>query len=157
MSIQVTAEGRLTAQPEVRFSQAGKAWVTGTVASNERRLNKQTNEWEDGSTTFLRFKMFGRTAEAVGQLAKGELVIVTGRLEQSDYEDKQGQRRTSYDVIAASVATVVRNQVSSAAPAAHGGAGAASWGTSVPNASSGAPGASQGDPWAQPFEQESPF
>lgn len=156
--IQVTAEGRLTGQPEVRFSQAGKAWVTGTVASNERRLNKQTNEWEDGSTTFLRFKMFGRTAEAVGQLAKGELVIVTGRLEQSDYEDKQGQRRTSYDVIAVSVATVVRNQVSSAPPAVHGGAGAASWGASVPNASSGAPGASQGDPWGADFSAENaPF
>ena len=148
--IQVTAEGRLTAQPELRYSQAGKPWATCTVVSNERRKN-QAGDWEDVNTTFLNVKVFGNTAEAVVNLTKGTLVVVVGKLVQRDYEDKQGNKRTSYDLVASHVAETVRFAPSSA-PAQPGGAGAASWGTSVPNASSGAPSGSQ-DAWAQPFDQ----
>ena len=154
--IQVTAEGRLTAQPELRYSQAGKPWATCTVVSNERRKN-QAGEWEDTNTTFLNVKVFGNTAEAVANLTKGTLVVALGKLVQRDYEDKQGNKRTSYDLVASHVAETVRFMPQSV-PAPHGGAGAASMGTSVPNASSGAPAAAQGDPWAQNFDtQDAPF
>ena len=162
--IQVTIEGRLTAQPEVRFSQAGKPWATFTIVSNERRQN-QAGDWEDTNTTFLRAKMFGQKAEALAGLDKGELVIASGKLVQNDFEDKDGNRRTSYDLIISSIGRVVRNaqpaQNANAAPA--GGSGAASWGTNTPGTVSGAhsgsqPQTPQSEIWGgAPTDTETPF
>lgn len=161
--IQVTIDGRLTAQPEVRFSQAGKPWATGTIVSNERRKN-QAGEWEDANTTFLRFKMFGAVAEALAGLDKGELVVATGKLVQSDWEDKDGNKRQSFDLIVSSIGRMVTNNTRSGSPAPAGGAGAAGWGTGVPNASSGAHSGSQQashqDIWGQApgtYQDETPF
>lgn len=147
--IQVTVDGRLTAQPEVRFSQAGKPWATFTIVSNERRKN-QAGEWEDANTTFLRSKMFGQAAESLAGLDKGELVVAHGKLVQNDYEDKDGNKRTSFELIVSSIGRMVTNRSQGGSapswpPAAPGGAGAAGVGTSVPNIISGAQGAAQRD------------
>lgn len=149
MTIQVTAEGRLTAQPEVRFSQAGKPWATGTIVSNERRQNKQTQEWEDANTTFLRFKMFGAQSEALANLSKGELVVASGKLVQNDWEDKDGNKRQSVEMIVSTIGTVVRNQPQGQRGTPAGGTGAASWGDSQSSGAQAAGGA-QGAAWAKP-------
>lgn len=159
--IQVTIDGRLTAQPEVRYSQAGKPWATGTIVSNERRQNRDTGEWEDASTTFLRFKMFGAAAEALAGLDKGELVLASGKLVQNDYEDRDGNKRTAFDLIVSSIGRLVTNTTRQSAVAPFGGSGAAAWGVTQPGAGSGAPGGSQ-DQWAAPSgdawaDADSPF
>src|SRR5260221_1908563 len=94
----VTVIGTVTSDPELRFTPSGAAVANWTVASNERRLNKQTNEWEDGAATFLRCSIWRQAAENVAEsLHRGDRVIVTGHLKQREYE-KDGQKRTAYEL-----------------------------------------------------------
>ncbi|MEV1079911.1 single-stranded DNA-binding protein [Streptomyces sp. NPDC050211] len=88
----LTGVGRLTSDPELRFTQSQKAVASVTLAFNSRRLNKQTNEWEDGDTFFVRGTAWERLAESVAEsLAKGMEVIVTGELRTERWE-KDGQK-----------------------------------------------------------------
>lgn len=88
----LTGVGRLTADPELRFTQAGKAVASIALAFNSRRLNQQTNQWEDGDTFFIRGTLWERLAEnATETLAKGMEVLVTGDLRTERWE-KDGQK-----------------------------------------------------------------
>ncbi|MEH0428807.1 single-stranded DNA-binding protein [Streptomyces stelliscabiei] len=88
----LTGVGRLTADPELRFTQAGKAVASIALAFNSRRLNQQTQQWEDGDTFFVRGSVWERLAEnATESLAKGMEVIVTGELRTESWE-KDGQK-----------------------------------------------------------------
>lgn len=94
----VTVIGTVTADPELRFTPSGVAVANWSVASNERRLNKQSGEWEDGAATFLRCSVWRDAAENVAEsLHRGDRVIVTGRLKQREYE-KDGVKRTAYEL-----------------------------------------------------------
>lgn len=94
---QITLVGNLTADPELRFTQAGKAWATLRLACNDRTKNDQ-GEWVDGETTFIDVVTW-RAAEAVNStLAKGSRVLVTGTLKQRDYQTASGEKRTAYQV-----------------------------------------------------------
>ena len=96
---QVTIVGRLTADPELRFTQSGLPVASLTVASNARTFDKSTNEWKDGEPLFLRGSVWRDYAEHVaGSLHKGDHVIVVGSLEQRSYETKEGEKRTSYEI-----------------------------------------------------------
>jgi single-strand DNA-binding protein len=95
---EITMIGTLTAAPELRFTPSGAAVVNFTVASNERRLDKDTGQWVDGDATFLRCNLWRQPAENVAEsLDKGQRVIVTGQLKQRSYE-KDGQKRTAYEL-----------------------------------------------------------
>ncbi|MCD7440279.1 single-stranded DNA-binding protein [Streptomyces lincolnensis] len=88
----LTGVGRLTADPELRFTQAGKAVASIALAFNSRRLNQQTQQWEDGDTFFVRGTVWERFAEnATESLAKGMEVLVTGELRTERWE-KDGQK-----------------------------------------------------------------
>ena len=77
------------------------------MASNSRRKNQQTGQWEDGDTTFLSVSAFGGLGENVAsRFKKGSKVNVAGQLKQREYE-KDGQKRTVYEVTANSVAEPV--------------------------------------------------
>lgn len=90
----VTIVGNLVADPELRFTPAGDAVANFTVASTPRTLNRQTQEWEDGTALFLRCSVWRQQAENVAEsLTRGARVVVTGRLRQRSYE-KDGQKRT---------------------------------------------------------------
>lgn len=96
---QVTVIGTLTADPEVRFTQSGAAVAGFTIASNDRRKNVQTGEWEDGDATFLRCNVWREYAENVAEsLTRGSRVIAVGRLKQRSYETKEGEKRTVYEL-----------------------------------------------------------
>ena len=110
MTIRTTATATLVADAELRFSQAGKAICKMRVASNERRFNRDTNQWEDGDSTFIDVTVFGAKAEACAELRKGQLVLIDGKLKSRDWEDKQGQKRTSYEILADEIATIVKAQ-----------------------------------------------
>jgi len=91
----ITVIGNLTDDPELRFTPSGAAVANFTVASTPRSFDRQTNEWKDGETLFLRCSVWRQVAENVAEsLQKGMRVIVQGRLVSRSYEDREGQRRT---------------------------------------------------------------
>lgn len=95
----ITVVGNLTADPELRYTQNGKAVVNGTIASTPRTLDRQSNEWKDGEALFLRFSAWDQFAEHIaGSLTKGTRVIAQGRLKQRSYETKEGEKRTSIEL-----------------------------------------------------------
>lgn len=91
--------GNLTADPELKFTPSGSAVANFTIASTPRSFNKQSNEWEDGETLFLRSSIWREAAENVAtSLTKGTRVIAQGALKQRSYETREGEKRTSYEL-----------------------------------------------------------
>ena len=100
-------EATLVADPELRYANNGNSVTNFRVASNSRRKNQQTGQWEDGDTTFLSVSAFGGLGENVAsRFKKGSKVNIAGQLKQREYE-KDGQKRTVYEVTANSVAEPV--------------------------------------------------
>jgi single-strand DNA-binding protein len=94
----ITVVGNLTADPELRFTASGHAVASFTVASTPRSFDRNSNEWKDGETLFLKCSVWRQYAENVAEsLTKGARVIVVGRLKQRSYE-KDGQTRTVYEL-----------------------------------------------------------
>lgn len=79
MSNHQSITGRLGDDVELRFTPNGKAVANGAIADTPRRLNRDTNQWEDaGETLWLRFSLWGAKAEALAEVArKGDLVMAT--------------------------------------------------------------------------------
>ncbi|WP_275690048.1 single-stranded DNA-binding protein [Actinomyces marmotae] len=91
----ITIIGNLTADPEMRFTPSGAAVASFTIASTPRTFNRQTNEWQDGQTLFMRCSIWRDAAENVAEsLTKGMRVIAQGRLQQRSYTDREGAQRT---------------------------------------------------------------
>lgn len=95
----ITVVGRLTDDPELKFTPSGAAVANFTVASNNRIFDKQSNEWRDGDTIFLRCAAWRQLAENVAEsLTKGTQVIVTGALKVRNYERQDGSKGTSVEI-----------------------------------------------------------
>jgi len=95
----ITVCGNLVDDPELRFTPAGAAVAKFRVASTPRTFDKQTNEWKDGESLFLTCSVWRQAAENVAEsLARGTRVIVQGRLKQRSYEDREGVKRTVYEL-----------------------------------------------------------
>ncbi|WP_306879661.1 single-stranded DNA-binding protein [Paenarthrobacter nicotinovorans] len=91
----ITVIGNLTSDPELRFTPSGSAVANFTIASTPRTFDRQSNEWKDGETLFLRASVWREAAENVAEsLTKGTRVIVSGRLKSRSYETKEGEKRT---------------------------------------------------------------
>jgi single-strand DNA-binding protein len=91
----LTLIGNLTSDPELRFTPSGAAVANFTVASTPRAFDRQSNEWKDGETLFLRCSVWRDAAENVAEsLQRGSRVIVTGRLKSRSYDTKEGEKRT---------------------------------------------------------------
>ncbi len=148
--IPITITGNLTNDPELRFTPSGAAVASFTVASSSRVLDKQTNEWKDGDTTFLRCNVWRQYAENVAEsLQRGMRVIVNGRLKQRSYETKEGEKRTVYEVEVDDVGPALKYATAKVTKVSRGGAGG---GFGAP--SGGEAGASD-DPWATPAAGQS--
>lgn len=94
----ITVIGNLTADPELRFTPSGSAVANFTIASTPRTFDRQTNEWKDGDTLFLRASVWREAAENVAEsLTKGMRVVAQGRLKMREYE-RDGQKRTSTEL-----------------------------------------------------------
>ncbi|WP_130865827.1 single-stranded DNA-binding protein [Acidipropionibacterium timonense] len=95
----ITVIGNLTADPELRFTSNGAPVANFTVASTPRTFDRQTNEWRDGEAMFLACHAWRQYAQNVADsLSKGMRVIVQGNLKARSYEDRDGNRRTSYEI-----------------------------------------------------------
>ena len=91
----ITVIGNLTSDPELRFTPSGSAVANFTVASTPRTFDRQSNEWKDGETLFLRSSVWRESAENVAEsLTKGMRVVAQGRLKSRSYETKEGEKRT---------------------------------------------------------------
>ena len=91
----ITVIGNLTSDPELRFTPSGSAVANFTIASTPRTFDRQSNEWKDGETLFLRASVWREAAENVAaSLIKGSRVVATGRLKPRTYETKTGEKRT---------------------------------------------------------------
>lgn len=95
----ITVIGNLTGDPELRYTQNGKAVANVTIASTPRTFDRASNEWKDGDTLFMRSSVWGDFAEHVASsLSKGSRVIAQGVLKQKSYTTKEGENRTSYEL-----------------------------------------------------------
>ena len=147
--VTICITGNLVEDPSLRFTPSGAAVANFTVASTPRAFDRQSNEWKDGDPLFLPCSIWRQAAEHVAEsLTKGTRVIVTGRLKQRSYDDREGNKRTIYEVEVEEVgpsltwatARVTRNDRSGA-------------GQSRPQAQQQRP---AGDPWAA-RSAEAPF
>lgn len=99
MSTPVNLRGRLTRDPEMRFTASGKQVTTFSVVTSRRYKDETTSEWKDRDTTFWDCVAFGALAENIAEsLKKGTAVIVSGNAYQEEWEDKSGQKRRSLKV-----------------------------------------------------------
>lgn len=102
MSIPVSFTGRMTRDPELRFTAAGKAVAGFSLATNKRTFNQQSGKWEDGGDpSFWNCSAFGDLAENIcEELIKGQLVFISGNMQMRKYQDKDGNDHTVYEVLA---------------------------------------------------------
>jgi single-strand DNA-binding protein len=106
----ITVVGNLVADPELRFTSSGQPVATFRIASTPRIMDRQTNEWKDGDSLFLTCNVWRQAAENTAEsLQRGMRVIVTGRLKQRNYETKEGEKRTVYEVEVDDVGPSLRN------------------------------------------------
>lgn len=95
----LTVIGRLTADPELRFTPSGAAVANFTIASNARTFDRQANEWKDEPATFWRCSAWRDLAENIASsLHKGTSVVATGTVAGREYETKEGEKRTVFEV-----------------------------------------------------------
>ena len=142
----ITIVGNLTDAPELRFSPSGAAVASFTVASTPRMFDKQSQEWRDGETLFLRCSAWREMAENIAESLheKGTRVIVQGRLVQRSYETREGEKRTVVEMQADEVGPSLKYATAKVARKSAAGAYNCNRGT-VSQAPSG--GAAD-DPWA---------
>lgn len=165
----ITVVGNATSDPELRFTPAGAAVAKFTVASTPRTYNKQTQAWEDGTTLFLPVTVWRQQAENVaGSVVKGARVVVQGRLSQRSYEDREGAKRTVFELEGDEVAVSLRSATAVVTKASSGGGqqayqqarreqGQASvgdpWSSSTPGTGGGQPAGG----WGSGGDSEPPF
>lgn len=93
--------GNLTRDPELRYTPSGTPVARFRLATSQRiRLHE---EWQD-EVCYVDIVTFGRQAERVGEyLRMGSLALVDGRLQWRQWETQDGQKRSTYDVVANTV------------------------------------------------------
>ncbi|MBI0294477.1 single-stranded DNA-binding protein [Streptomyces sp. PRKS01-29] len=153
----ITLIGNLVDDPELRFTPSGAAVAKFRVASTPRTFNKNTNQWEDGESLFLTCSVWRQAAEHVAEsLARGMRVIVQGRLKQRSYEDREGVKRTVYELDVDEVGPSLRNATAKVTKATGGGqqqGQADPWAGAKP---AGPNGQAQGGGWSTTQQQPAP-
>jgi single-strand DNA-binding protein len=120
----ITIIGNLTADPELRFTPSGAAVANFTVASTPRQFDRQSNEWKDGETLFMRCSVWRDAAENVAEsLQRGTRVIVSGRLKSRSYETKEGEKRTVVEMDVDEIGPSLRSATAKVNKTQRGGAG----------------------------------
>lgn len=146
----ITLVGNLTRDPELRFTTGGRAVANFGLAVNRRY--QVNGEWQE-QTSFFNIVAWAELGEnAAATLNKGNRAIVFGRLEQREYENREGEKRTMIEVIADDIgpslrwaqAQIERNERSDGGQGGGGGGGG-----SAPSGGNRAPDPVYGD--EEPF------
>jgi single-strand DNA-binding protein len=99
----VVLTGNLTRDPELRATNSGTAVCSLRIASNTRRKNNATGEWED-KPNFFDVTVWGAQGENCARfLAKGRPVAIDGRLEWREFQDQSGNKRQAIEIVADAV------------------------------------------------------
>ena len=145
----ITIVGNLVDDPELRFTPSGAAVANFRIASTPRVYDRQAGEWRDGDTLFLTCSVWRQAAENVAEsLQKGMRAIVQGRLKQRQYETREGEKRTVFEIDVEEVGPSLRSATAKVAKTTRSGGGSGGW----QGGGSGGGGAAGGgnDPWASP-------
>jgi single-strand DNA-binding protein len=143
--VQTTIIGNLTSDPELRATPSGAMVANFTVATTPRTFDRQSGDWKDGDTLFMRCNVWRQDAEnLVESLSRGARVMVQGRLRQRSFE-KDGEKRTVIELEADEVAASLKYATAKVSKVSRGS-------TSSPASSSAS------DPWAGAADDsDSPF
>ncbi|MFD8641447.1 single-stranded DNA-binding protein [Streptomyces zaomyceticus] len=159
----ITVVGNLVDDPELRFTPSGAAVAKFRIASTPRTFDRQTNEWKDGESLFLTCSVWRQAAENVAEsLQRGMRVVVQGRLKQRSYEDREGVKRTVYELDVEEVGPSLKNATAKVTKTTgrggqggYGGGGGGQqagggggWGGNSGGGQQGGGGAPADDPWA---------
>lgn len=107
----VVLVGRLTKDPDLRYTSTGKAVAAFTLAANRNFTNQSGNREAD----FINCVIWNKPAETLANYAKkGTLIGVTGRIQTRNYENQQGQRVYVTEVLAGSFQLLESRSVSEA-------------------------------------------
>jgi single-strand DNA-binding protein len=110
MSSPVNLKGRLIKDPEMRFTNGGKAVVQFTVVT-AKRFKDQQGQWTEQDTSFWDVTAFDALAENIAEnCVKGTAVIVTGSMRQEKWVNKEGENRTSWKVLAEDVGVSLKQK-----------------------------------------------
>lgn len=152
----ITVIGNLVDDPELRFTPSGAPVANFRIASTPRTFDRQSNEWKDGDTLFLSCAVWRQAAENVAEsLQRGMRVIVQGRLKSRQYETREGEKRTVFEIDVEEVGPSLRSASAKVTKTTRsGGGGGYSGGGGGGGYSGGGGGGQQSapadDPWASP-------
>lgn len=143
----ISGVARLLADPELRFSPAGAAVCKMRLVFNSRKLNQQTNTWEDSDSFFVDGVLFKEAAEqAAESYQRQSEVVVTGRLKTRQYETREGEKRSSTELIIDGIGASTRFATVSINKMQRSGGG---------SPQPARQGGGDGDPWASQSAQPS--
>ncbi len=102
----ITVVGNVTRDPELRYTQSGKATVNVGIAVNRRY--QVNGEWQE-QTSYMNVVAWDQLAENIAaSLTKGTRILATGRLDIREYTDREGAKRTAVDIIADEIGPTLR-------------------------------------------------
>ena len=102
----ITLVGNLTRDPELRFTTGGKGVASFGIAVGRRY--QVNGEWQE-QTSYFNIVAWGQMGEnAAATLTKGMRVIVSGRLEQREYQNREGEKRTAIEINADEIGPSLR-------------------------------------------------
>ena len=102
----ICGEFGIVADPEIRFSDKGNAWLKVRCVAKDR-VRDAMGQWADGDPVFIDVVVNQGAENLYESVVKGDTIIVVGRLKQREYE-VDGQKRTTYQIAADSVGVSVR-------------------------------------------------
>ena len=147
----ITVIGNLVDDPELRFTPSGAPVANFRIASTPRTFDRQTNEWKDGDTLFLSCAVWRQAAENVAEsLQRGMRVIVQGRLKSRQYETREGEKRTVFEIDVEEVGPSLRSASAKVTKTMRSGGGGGYSGGGGGNSGGGGQSAPADDPWASP-------
>ena len=152
--------GNLGRDPELRYTPGGQPVANFSIATSES-WNKKDGSGREEKTEWHRIVAWGRTAELCAQyLAKGRTVYIEGRLQTREWENKEGQKQRTTEVIANSVQFIGSGGGAGAGGGAGGGGAGGAGGGGAPRGGSGGGNAPMGggyDGGPPPADDEIPF
>ena len=147
----ITVIGNLVDDPELRFTPSGAPVANFRIASTPRTFDRQSNEWKDGDTLFLSCAVWRQAAETVAEsLQRGMRVIVQGRLKSRQYETREGEKRTVFEIDVEEVGPSLRSASAKVTKTTRSGGGGGYSGGGGGYSGGGGQSAPADDPWASP-------
>ncbi|WP_104105118.1 single-stranded DNA-binding protein [Nocardioides sp. 616] len=143
----ITVVGNMVDDPELRFTPSGAPVANFRIASTPRTFDKNSNEWKDGDALFLSCSIWRQAAENVAEtLQKGMRVVVQGRLKSRQYETREGEKRTVFEIEVEEIGPSLKYATAKVTRTTRQGGGGGNFG----GGGGGGNSAPANDPWSTP-------